>query len=190
MRRLMQMKRWSQVRPSPAMLVASVALFVALSGTAIAVGVDSGAVENDTLRSADLRNGKAVRGVDVSRNSLTGKDVKESSLDGATPTAFAHVLPAGTVDAENSEGISSANVVVEGTDQAGDVVYCLINLDFPFRGAQVTPDVIDANWYWAPQIELGNSDGNCNIDADASVELGVPQLSESGLAAFYILFYD
>jgi hypothetical protein len=77
-----------KARPSPAMVVALIALFVSLSGTAAAL---SG---SNTVQSDDLGPGaqvmapdvaaNSVDGPDVTNDSLTGADVNESSLD-ATP---------------------------------------------------------------------------------------------------------
>ena len=79
------MKDLMKARPSPAMVVALIALFVSLSGTAAAL---SG---SDTVQSDDLGPGaqvtapdvaaNAVDGPDVTNNSLTGADVNEASLD-------------------------------------------------------------------------------------------------------------
>ena len=77
-----------KARPSPAMVVALVALFVSLGGTAAALqGQDS--VQSDDLgpgaqvKAPDVAD-NAVYSPDVANNSLTGSDVSESSLD-ATP---------------------------------------------------------------------------------------------------------
>ena len=69
-------------RPSHATLVAYAALFVALGGTAwAALHVGSKQVVNNSLKSGDLKNGKAVGGKDVIPNSLGRKQVDESSLN-------------------------------------------------------------------------------------------------------------
>lgn len=63
--------------------VSLIALFVALGGGAYAASrVNSSEVSNNSLKSVDLKNKKAVKGVDVVNDSLTGADVKESSLSG------------------------------------------------------------------------------------------------------------
>jgi hypothetical protein len=64
------MKRLARMRPSPAMVVALIALGVALGGTSYAA-IGGGGIINNSLKSEDVRN-----------NSLTGRDVKNSSLDG------------------------------------------------------------------------------------------------------------
>jgi hypothetical protein len=73
-------------RPGHATVVAYAALFVALGGTAwAALHIGSKQVVNNSLRSSDLRNGKAVGGKDVIPNSLGRRQVDEASLN---PSGF------------------------------------------------------------------------------------------------------
>jgi hypothetical protein len=65
-------------------VTATLALLLALGGGA-AYAVDkisSRDVVNGSIRSVDLKNHKAVRGIDVKRNSLTGREIKEGTLRG------------------------------------------------------------------------------------------------------------
>lgn len=65
-------RRLKRLMPSPAMVVALVALFVALGGVSYGVAtgfVDSRDIKNNTIRSKDVRNG-----------TLTGSDVKHDGL--------------------------------------------------------------------------------------------------------------
>lgn len=89
-------------RPSPALVIALIALFAALSGAAIALPgkntVDSG---------------------DVKKNTLKGKDIKESTLvlpsnaiSGPQVTAYAKVTDTGTVQAQ--QGVTSVTKVSTG----------------------------------------------------------------------------
>ena len=85
-------------RPSPATVIASVALFVSLGGVGYAAAtgsIDSREIKNNDVRTKDLKNndvrGKDIRtgtvtGSDVANNSLTGADILESSL-GTVPSA-------------------------------------------------------------------------------------------------------
>ena len=79
-------------RPSPATVIALIALFVALSGSAYAAlsknSVSSKQVKNGSLVSKDLKDGKAVTGADVADDSLTGEDLDEATL-GSVPAADA-----------------------------------------------------------------------------------------------------
>jgi hypothetical protein len=45
-------------------------------------------VVNDSLKSADLKNGAAVKGADVRDDKLTGTDIEESTLDGVDAATF------------------------------------------------------------------------------------------------------
>jgi hypothetical protein len=99
--------RW---RPSPAMVIALIALFVSLSGVSYGVAtgfIDSREIKNNQVRSLDIRNNEirtrdlrnnqvrgidirnsSVRGLDVALNTLTGNDIAEGSL-GKVPSAAA-----------------------------------------------------------------------------------------------------
>ena len=89
-------------RPSPALVIACIALFVSLGGVSygVAVGfIDSREIKNNTIRSKDVRNStlltqdirnnevrgfdirnSSIQGRDVAFNTLTGVDIEESSL--------------------------------------------------------------------------------------------------------------
>jgi hypothetical protein len=84
--------------PSPALVIALIALFVSLGGVSygLATGsIDSREIKNNTVRSKDIRNSQVlsrdirnstVRGRDVGLNTLGGLDIDESKL-GRVPTA-------------------------------------------------------------------------------------------------------
>ncbi|HST40970.1 MAG TPA: hypothetical protein VLK58_15755 [Conexibacter sp.] len=80
MQRLKQLRRL----PSPAMLVALVALFAALGGTSYAAlsanSVNSRTIQNGTIRNEDFKDG-TLRGQEFKRDSLGGGAIKEQSLD-------------------------------------------------------------------------------------------------------------
>lgn len=65
-------------RPSPSMVVATAALIVATAGGGYAASdqITGAKIKNNTVTSADLRNGNGVRGIDVRDNSLTGRDIR------------------------------------------------------------------------------------------------------------------
>jgi hypothetical protein len=82
----MGMKLPSVRRPSPALVVATIALFVALSGSAVALQgqntVDSGDIINGEVGSKDLNNG-GVKSKDVKDENLQSADVKNEALTSA-----------------------------------------------------------------------------------------------------------
>ena len=72
--------------PSPALLVAMLALFASVGGgTAAALSgknkVSSNDIQRDAVKSSDINNG-AVKDQDVKDNDLTGQDIKNDSLTG------------------------------------------------------------------------------------------------------------
>jgi hypothetical protein len=89
--------------PSPAMVVAVVALVMSLSGGAYALVITGKSIKNGSVTGKDLRN-HSVRGTDVRKDSLGGGAIKESSL-GPVPSAY---LAAG----------ASRFAVVDGSGQA------------------------------------------------------------------------
>lgn len=133
------MKWISRRRPSPAMIVALIALFVSLSGVSYGVAtgyIDSREILNNQVRSVDIRNNEirtrdlrnnqvrgidirnsSVRGRDIALNTLTGNDVNESSL-GKVPSA-ASADTAGTAgSAGNVGGVTMQRIAYSG--QIGD----------------------------------------------------------------------
>lgn len=75
------MKRFARL-PSPAMLVALAALFVALGGVSygFATGtIDSREVKNNSLRSGDIRNND-IRSIDLRNNEVRGRDIRNSTI--------------------------------------------------------------------------------------------------------------
>ncbi|HEU0025276.1 MAG TPA: hypothetical protein VFQ12_11620 [Thermoleophilaceae bacterium] len=65
--------------PSPAMIVALTALFVAMSGSAYALVITGKSIKNNSLRSVDVRNG-TLKSRDHAKDSLGGNVIKESTL--------------------------------------------------------------------------------------------------------------
>lgn len=118
------MRRFSRWRPSPAMVVACIALFVAMGGAAYAAArIGSGDIVDNSIRSRDVRNqnlrGKdiadgslgtsevannSLRGRDVRGDSLDGSDIDESSLDFVQPLFAVVTDPAGAANAVLSRG--------------------------------------------------------------------------------------
>jgi hypothetical protein len=97
-------------RPSPALVISMIALFVSLSGVSYGVAtgfIDSREIKNNEIRSRDIRNNEVrtrdlrnnevrgidirnstVQGRDIALNTVTGEDISESTL-GKVPSATA-----------------------------------------------------------------------------------------------------
>jgi hypothetical protein len=69
-------------RPSPAMLIALIALFISLSGVSYGVAtgfIDSREIKNNEIRSLDIRNNQ-VRSIDIRNNEVRGRDIRNSTV--------------------------------------------------------------------------------------------------------------
>lgn len=177
------MPRLPRSRPSPAMVVAVVALFVALGGSGYA------AVK---LNGKDITN-RSIAGKKLKRNTVTGREVRKGSLrasdfkkgqlgvgrqgppgpggedgapgeegfpgeDGAPGTALAYVRvsKAGDVDASDSKNFPAGNVH-RGLPDSG--IYCL-------RGLPFNPNNVSAT--------LGTDGPGIGIAADLGGGFGCP----------------
>jgi hypothetical protein len=147
-------------RPSPALVVALVALVVASAGSATAATVlirDSSQVERGSINSGDLANGRGVNVTDLSARaklalSKPGPQGPEGERGAQGPSgargeagppgqpgadgtarAFAYVNADGTVDQSNSKGVNSVSRAAEG-------IYCF-DLALTVRNAVASADV-------------------------------------------------
>jgi hypothetical protein len=76
------MKSLLRRRPSPALIVALIALFVSLSGVSYGVAtgfIDSREIKNNEVRSLDIRNNQ-VRSIDLRNNEVRGRDIRNSTV--------------------------------------------------------------------------------------------------------------
>lgn len=71
------MKRILRRRPTPALILSTIALFVALGGSAYAFVITGANVKNNSLTGADIRD---VKGSDIRNYSITGKDIGKDKL--------------------------------------------------------------------------------------------------------------
>jgi hypothetical protein len=75
--------------PSPAMVVAVVALIMSLGGSAYALVVTGKQIRNGSVTNKDVRN-RSLTGNDVRRDKLGGKSIKEASLGPVGTALVAH----------------------------------------------------------------------------------------------------
>src|SRR5947207_1868328 len=101
----------SRARPSPSMIVALVALFVALGGSSYAaLRVGSRQIKDNSVRSVDVRNG-TLRGRDSARDAYGPREIREGSL-GKVPSARLadHAIGAETLDGRAASSFAPARV--------------------------------------------------------------------------------
>ena len=116
-------------RPSPALVISMIALFVSLSGVSYGVAtgfIDSREIKNNEIRSRDIRNNEVrtrdlrnneIRGIDIRNstvqgrdlalNSVTGEDVKEETL-GKVPSA---ATADSAASATNAAAVSTLKII-------------------------------------------------------------------------------
>jgi hypothetical protein len=127
------------------MAVAFLALFLVLSGSAVALKghnkVFSDDITNGQVKSADIRN-NGVRGKDVRNNTLTGSDVAESKLRKvpAARTADTATNATNAADATNAAHANTADIADHAEDsilvsgQAIDTFELTVAPDDPSEG--------------------------------------------------------
>ena len=129
------MKSLLRRRPSPAMVIALIALFVSLSGVSYGVAtgfIDSREIKNNEVRSLDIRNNEIrtrdlrnneVRGIDIRNstvqsrdialNAVTGDDVKEDTLQ-KVPSALLADSATSAATATEVGGIAFRRIAFTG----------------------------------------------------------------------------
>ena len=107
--------RWQQ---APALAVSLVALFAAITGAAAALPgsqtVNSGDIKNETVKSIDLKDGKAVASTDVIDESLLGVDVKDGEI--ASADVADDSLTSADVKAQTLTSADVQDASLTGTD--------------------------------------------------------------------------
>ena len=133
--------------PSPAMVVACVALSLALAGSAVAgtdalnKAVTKSKVKKIAKKQANKQLKKNVSGshvnlADNATNAANAANATNASFSNA-PFAYAHVTEARTVDASRSRGLTSANILLSATG-----IICW-DIPFEFKTVQGTQDSAD-----------------------------------------------
>jgi hypothetical protein len=109
--------RFKGARPSPALVISLVALFVSLGGVGFAAVTITGKnVKNSSLTGKDVKN-SSLTGSDVKNSSLTGSDIKNNKLTGSDvlESSLGKVPSAGRADsagtADNATNAGNANAL-------------------------------------------------------------------------------
>jgi len=121
-------------RPSPALVISLIALFVSLSGVSYGVAtgfIDSREIKNNEIRSLDIRNNQirtrdlrnnevrgidirnsTVQGRDIALNTITGEDVKEDTLQKVPSALLAD-------SATTAAGVNTLRIIPQATVAEG-----------------------------------------------------------------------
>ena len=117
------MKSILRRRPSPALVIACIALFVSLGGVSYGVAtgfIDSREIKNNTVRSKDMRN-NTLRTFDIRNNEIRGFDVRNSSIQGRD-VAFNTLTGQDIAEEDLGQVPSAADAAALGGKPATDYV--------------------------------------------------------------------
>jgi hypothetical protein len=197
------MSRFRLKAPSPALVIATAALFVALGGSSYAVfKVGTKNIKNGSVTTAKLHNGavtnKKIANGAVTRNkinttgltvpnalhannaSAAGSSTFANTAGSAQPVAFAQVTSAGALVPANTKNVGFATV-----DTLNSAIFCIGGAPFTVRGAQATIDE-RASGFQSDQVGLGTITG-CPASTQAFVLTTTG--STEGAAGFFIQLY-
>ena len=178
--------------PSPAMIVAMLALCVALGGSAYAASQINGKnIRNGTISGKKLKN-RTITSSKISRATVRAlknrlglrgprgyrghAGAKGATGPAGTALAYARVAADGTVDASRAKGIAQANVT---HTNAG--IYCFVNLGFTPKNVLATLEPLGGGTVYAQtDAALGCPPGAATVQVQAS--------GANTNGAFYVTF--
>ncbi|HEV2875092.1 MAG TPA: hypothetical protein VGW14_08085 [Thermoleophilaceae bacterium] len=156
--------------PSPAMVVAVVALIMSLGGSAYALVVTGKQIRNNTVTGKDVRN-RSLTGNEMRRDKLGGASIKESSLG---PVGTALVAHGGARFAVvNGDGLLVRGRDVSSVARTGDGRYQVI-FSGDIRGCAYFATVADPSAAAPPQ------NSQVSVSSLASNVNGVAVRTENG----------
>lgn len=162
----MKLSRIPARRPSPALIVALLALVAALSGVAYALPgkntIDSGDIINKEVKTSDLAP-FAVRGKHVKGNALGGTQIKESTL-GIVPTAETaqHAMTAASASTSTSATTATTADTAKNADAVVGRIPFAVDLNI---GQQKTIAANGPVWLTATCAEAGGGHYRVSIIA-------------------------
>ena len=155
------MRRIRRLLPSPAMVVAVIALVMSLGGSAYALVITGKSIKNGTVTNKDIRN-HSLTGTDMRKNKVGGGAIDEATL-GPVPSAFVaaggsrFAVVNGNGQAVRGRDVSSAARTSEGRYQVifnGDVRSCAYFATVGDESASAPPQ--------NTQISVGSLGSNVN----------------------------
>lgn len=173
-------------RPSPAMIVATLALFVALGGTAYAgLSIPANSVGSKQLRANAVTTKKIKHGA-VTAAKINPKGLTVPNAASAQAIAYAHVLSNGTLDTADSKNVSSASLA---SGEPG--IYCL-KVTVPAVNATANVDIGESQTVGYASVVLSGHDPENDLGTFCPSGTNVAVITDSNGGntdlAFYISF--
>ena len=173
-------------RPSPALILAAIALVVAMAGTAIAqdpvAKITKSKVKSISKKQADKQLKANVAGSHVN---TADSATNATNAESANPVAYAHFLANGTIDLDGSKGVAQANMTKGGAPGR----YCFKGLSFTPRAGNATVDGGGGTADQYAQIGFPGTDSAFCAAADQAVVFTYNAAGTLTDAGFYVVFY-
>jgi hypothetical protein len=166
-------------RPSPALLISCVALFLALTGSALAVGIAKNSVRSaqivdGSVRNIDLRD-NAVNAPKIAADSVNSEEIAESAV--ASPEVAPDSLTNADLGAASVTASEVADQSLTASDLGTDSVGSSELQAGAVRAAELGPIVQVSN---STTIKAGT-----NASAGATCPTGTTVISGGGSSGFY-----
>src|SRR4051812_39096150 len=156
-------------RPSRALVVASLAVFISLTGTAYAANtVGSSDIIDESIQSVDLKNGE-VKSADVADHSLTGVDINAATVPGIARN-FKYVA-----NASSDATLRTVFLTFEGFAFKGT---CLLNGSATYL---ILREAGPSSWLDYELIESANSAAHPDSESGSQTLRGDRDRLETGL---------
>ncbi len=176
------MHRITRFRPSPALVVASIALLVALGGT----GYAATALPPNSVGTAQLKNA-AVTAAKVKPGSLLKSSFAANQLPTGGALAYAHVNRDGTLDTALSKNVAVVPAI--RPTSANEADYCLkVTGNQAPHSAVASLDLSSSGDKHIAVIVGRDLSSNCQGNADALVATSLDVVGAQQTNAFYIVF--
>jgi acyl carrier protein len=178
-------------RPSPALLIACLALFMTLGGTALAVGVAKNSIRSaqivdGTVRTMDLRD-DSVNAPKIAANAVGAEEIAENAV--ASPEVAADSLTAGDLAATSVASSEVADNTLTANDLGPDSV----------GASEIQADAVGSSELAADSVRSSELAGiitaqnstaiaaNGNANVTATCPAGTTVISGGGSAGLYAI---
>lgn len=118
-------------RPSPALVISCIALFVALGGVGYAAAtgsIDGREVKNNSIASKDIKNSSIVSG-DVKNSTLTGSDLRDNGVKGSDvdESSLGRIPSAGRADSAGTAASATNATNAVNASTVGGMKFTRVN---------------------------------------------------------------
>jgi hypothetical protein len=174
-------RKTRSLRPSPALVISCVALFLALAGSAFAVGVAKNSVRSPqivdgTVRTADLRD-NSVNPRKIAPDAVTVEEIAENAVE--SPEVAPDALTAGDLGAASVTSSEVADQSLTGDDLGANSVGSSEIQAGAIRAAELGTIIQVSN---SAEVKDGK-----NVTVEVACPAGTTVISGGGFSAKYLI---